>query len=668
MGPLDADKADALSTAQIEAASDDVFFAGWRDDVAEVMAISDVFVLASWREGMPRSAIEAAASGLPSVLTDIRGCREVVRDGIEGRLVPPRSPEPLGEAILQLVQDRDTRERMGRAARARAEQRFDERRVVSTVVDVTDRPDRPSSPRSIDVSGPRVLVIGLDGAEPSSIQYWAETGVMRFVRELMQDGASGVLRSTVPPYTPTAWTSIITGVNPGRHGVFGFTRWTDDGREVLVDSSLCRCKTVWDYLTDEGRPSIVVNVPITYPPRRIRGVLVSGMGTPKDATVFASSSDWQARLEEIVPDYVPDVSVGDGATTSERKAMETVGEIERALRQRLILTERLLATEPWEFAMVVLEAPDRLQHLFWKKLEPASPASSEKDRILRVYRELDEGMRRLVRTAEQDGPVVVVVVSDHGFQALDWNVFINNLLIRNGLLTLKPGVTVARLARTLPTPIRRLASRVAGRLKPGGTVSAAEEIDWSRTKAFSGRVFEQGVYVKAGSDNEGAAIAEVRSVLESMRGPDGQPVVSDIVGREDVYWGPCVGNAPALFPMLDLPGVMMAGTLSHHGLWEAQPGPFGTHHADGVILAAGPGITRTDELNADAHDVAPTLLRLLGGPLPAGMDGRPIDKIGGASVKEIAISVERQAAELSGYTAEEEEEIVAHLQGLGYFE
>ena len=518
------------------------------------------------------------------------------------------------------------------------------------------------------MSTPRVLVIGLDGAEPSSIRYWAESGLMPFVQELMQDGASGVLRSTIPPYTPTAWTSIVTGVNPGRHGVFGFTRWTDDDREVLVDSSVCRCKTVWDYLTEQGRSSIVVNVPITYPPRDIEGVLVSGMGTPKDATVIASSSEWQERIEEIVPGYVPDVSVGDGATTSQRKAKETVDDIERALRQRLVLTERLLATEPWEFAMVVLEAPDRLQHLFWKKLEPASPASPEKDRILRVYRELDEGMRRLVRTAEDAGPVVVVVVSDHGFQALDWNLFINNHLIRNGLLALKSGPSLARLARTLPTPLRRVASRVAGLLTAGGTVSAAEEIDWSRTIAFSGRVFEQGVYVKARSDGMSASIADVRTVLESMRGPHGQPVVGDIVSREEVYWGPCVGNAPALFPMLDLPGVMMAGSISHRGLWEEQAGPFGTHHENGVILAAGPGIATTDELNADAHDVAPSLLRLLGGPLPAGLDGRPIDELGGASMKEIGIPVERQAAEPSGYTAEEEEEIVAHLQGLGYFE
>lgn len=138
VGPLDADKPDALSQQEIEGATGDVRFAGWRDDVAEILAVSDIFVLPSWREGMPRSAIEAAASGLPSVLTDIRGCREVVRNGIEGRLVPPRSPARLIAAILELVRDREARERMGRAARAHAEQAFDERRVVSTVVSATN--------------------------------------------------------------------------------------------------------------------------------------------------------------------------------------------------------------------------------------------------------------------------------------------------------------------------------------------------------------------------------------------------------------------------------------------------------------------------------------------------------------------------------------------------
>jgi len=93
-----------------------------------------VFVLASWREGMPRSAIEAAAMGKALVLTDIRGCREVARDGLEGVLVPPRRPERLAEALLGLVRDRELRQQMGKAARARALERFDERRVEGSII------------------------------------------------------------------------------------------------------------------------------------------------------------------------------------------------------------------------------------------------------------------------------------------------------------------------------------------------------------------------------------------------------------------------------------------------------------------------------------------------------------------------------------------------------
>ena len=133
-GDHDVAKQDAIPAAEVDRARADVIFAGWREDVRDLLALMDVFVLPSWREGVPRSAIEAAAMGRPLVVTDIRGCREVVRDGVEGILVPPRAPRRLAEAILELVRDPALRERMGKAARHRAEERFDERRVLETVV------------------------------------------------------------------------------------------------------------------------------------------------------------------------------------------------------------------------------------------------------------------------------------------------------------------------------------------------------------------------------------------------------------------------------------------------------------------------------------------------------------------------------------------------------
>ena len=137
IGDSDPDKADSMTADQIERAGDGFVFTGWREDIADLMALMDVFVLPSWREGMPRSAIEAAACGLPLVITDIRGCREVVRDGVEGYLVPVRDPARLADAIVRLLKDPTLRREMGDAARARAEERFDERRVAATVVGVS---------------------------------------------------------------------------------------------------------------------------------------------------------------------------------------------------------------------------------------------------------------------------------------------------------------------------------------------------------------------------------------------------------------------------------------------------------------------------------------------------------------------------------------------------
>ncbi len=138
VGERDGDKSDAVSSAVFATAGREVVFTGWREDIADLMALMDVFVLPSWREGLPRSAIEAAASGLPLVLTDIRGCREVARDGVEGALVPVKDAPALANAIVALLEDPAARGALGRAARVRAEELFDERRVTRTVVGASE--------------------------------------------------------------------------------------------------------------------------------------------------------------------------------------------------------------------------------------------------------------------------------------------------------------------------------------------------------------------------------------------------------------------------------------------------------------------------------------------------------------------------------------------------
>jgi glycosyltransferase involved in cell wall biosynthesis len=134
VGGPDLQKADAIRGRELARLREVFIVTGWREEVAELIGLMDVFVLASWREGVPRSAIEAAAMGRPLVLTNIRGCREVARHDLEGLLVPPRDPGRLADAVVRLLKDPSRAHRLGVAARARAIERFDERRVAETIL------------------------------------------------------------------------------------------------------------------------------------------------------------------------------------------------------------------------------------------------------------------------------------------------------------------------------------------------------------------------------------------------------------------------------------------------------------------------------------------------------------------------------------------------------
>jgi glycosyltransferase involved in cell wall biosynthesis len=135
VGPADPQKADGLSNAEIDSAVyQGVLFLGMRTDVDRLYNAMDVFVLPSHREGFPRSAMEAAATGLPVIATDIRGCREVVDDGVTGRLVPGASAPDLAAAIAEIGSSSEIRSAMGAAGLAKAAADFDERRVVHRVL------------------------------------------------------------------------------------------------------------------------------------------------------------------------------------------------------------------------------------------------------------------------------------------------------------------------------------------------------------------------------------------------------------------------------------------------------------------------------------------------------------------------------------------------------
>jgi predicted AlkP superfamily phosphohydrolase/phosphomutase len=290
-----------------------------------------------------------------------------------------------------------------------------------------------------------------------------------------------------------------------------------------------------------------------------------------------------------------------------------------------------------------------------------------------VYRRLDEGLGRLIRRVQAEGPVVVLIVSDHGFQGLDWILSLNLYLRRSGLLKLAHRSPLVWAAMLMPAWARGLAGRV---MTPRANEDALaprtlSALDRERSAAFSGQVFEQGVYIcptrDKTSDPERRALVE--ATLRALPSPsDDSPAILDVLKREDIYWGAATSAAPDLFPRFRVPGVMLVPRLESSRLWERVTAPYGTHHPDGMVVGLGPGISHRGDLLADAQDIAPTVLRLLGGPLPEGLDGTPIEALGGGEVREVPMRTDRAESSPTSFSAQEEEEIAEHLRGLGYLE
>jgi predicted AlkP superfamily phosphohydrolase/phosphomutase len=505
-----------------------------------------------------------------------------------------------------------------------------------------------------------LLVIGLDGATLDLVRPWVRAGRLPVLGRLMAAGAWGVLRSTVPAATFPAWTSLVTGVNPGRHGVLDFTeRVPGTYRVRFVNGSYRRAPALWTRLGRAGRRVAVVTVPATYPPEPVPGVMVSGFDSPLATAVdgsFVHPRSFFAEIRRLVG-RVPfadfqEVSTGPGWHT------DALARLLDGIERRAALGCALLERERWDLLMMVFGESDTVAHHFWRFHDPSSPrhtASAFGDAILRVYEALDAALGRLV--AALPG-AVVAVVSDHGSGgAGDRVLHLNRRLADCGLLAFRPESGRGRLARigraaalgVLPHRwqgrILRRAPRAAGHLEGlhrfGG-------IAWRRTIAYSEELdYHPSVWLNLhGREPEGtvgtaeyeASRERVAAALAGWRDDEGRPVIRRVWRREELFHGPFVGRAPDLILEPALvggysPACLRSGgpgpalgrlTPAEHGAGKGR-GMNGSHRREGLFVLAGPGVRRAGELpQADLVQVLPTLLGLAGMAVPPGLDGSPI--------------------------------------------
>jgi predicted AlkP superfamily phosphohydrolase/phosphomutase len=531
----------------------------------------------------------------------------------------------------------------------------------------------------------KTVVIGLDGAAWHLIDPMIDAGIMPHLGALKSAGASGALTSTVPTYTPPAWTSSVTGVGPGKHGIYGFIEGhVQFEKPRLTHSGMIKATTLWEMANAQGARTGIYNLPLTYPPQQLDGWMVAGMLTPgygEKQTGFAYPKTIEPRILDWAPDYVLDVNANYELDWKDddlaRRALHSI-------HQRRDVLRGLLETDPVDLLFTVMETPDRLQHVYYRYLDPSDKLyDSAEGRRLRpavweCFAALDEIVGLLNDYAGDGG---VIVCSDHGFTAWEVSVHLNALLEHWGYLKLKPQAKAMQtsLARKMVSVAKRVLPRKLARDAKGKTFGA---IDWSQTRAFASPIPQQGIFVNLeGRERLGIVPpseledlkAELAARFMGLDGPDGDPATDRVHKSEEVFGQDPAPGAPDVLPVLRDHRFELDDELFHKRPFTDVSGmPRGVHHPEGIIVVKGAGVRAGDHLRASVLDITPTLLYMAGLGVPEGLEGGVVtEAFEDAALVKRPISMTSPLSsggrdETSPYSDEEEADIEEALRGLGY--
>jgi predicted AlkP superfamily phosphohydrolase/phosphomutase len=558
---------------------------------------------------------------------------------------------------------------------------------ANVVLSAADCPQR----RKAMAARRKVVVLGVDGADFAYYRRWIDRGMLPCFAKLAARGRMGILQSTYPPVTAPAWISMITGQQPGSHGIVGFGAPSTGNGEYtrrVVNSSSVEAPFLWEMAGDRGADNLVVNVPLTYPVRPLRGTLVSGMLTPEGVN-FTHPPEYQPELHLVQPDYKIDLYWQD----YKFRGHDLVKDQKAVTRARAELCLKLLESKPWDFFMVVFTGADRLQHCLHEHvMRIHDDEAVRNDTLTAAVRDyfvtLDAHLGEIVEAAGEDAHFIVV--SDHGFGPLDRAVYFNKWLADIGLLRLRPVRTGGALKvwkRAMnAVGIRR--DTLTGLGKTLGLKKVVEErvqklnpfvggIDWSQTSVF---YFPMNGFVVNLEGREMFGIVppseyeavreDLMARLRELKGPDGEALLPVVKKREDVFAGRYLDRLPDVFvEFLDRPyEAFMQDYDVPNWLMQNEWGN-GTHRRNGLYIGAGPALAGGPEVeDLEIFDVAPNILHLLGFPIPSHMDGRFRRDlfVPGTEAPAFEASDGSEDGRRFGISEDEEKDLEEKLKGLGY--
>jgi predicted AlkP superfamily phosphohydrolase/phosphomutase len=557
----------------------------------------------------------------------------------------------------------------------------------------------------IQMSSEKVFILGLDGASPDIIESLIDQGKVPTFKKLKEEGVMGRLRTTIPPITGSAWSSFMTGKNPGKHGIFDFIR-RKKGTYLLspINAEFRDGRSFWSWAGDEGKKICVFNVPITYPPEKVNGIMVSGMLTPSNKTDYTYPPSLAKELERITGGY--EIHIKESYSKGGEERFLT--HLYEVTDKRIKAMEYLFGLEDWDVFIAIFQGIDVLQHELWHCWDRnhfRHDPSQEKyfDVIPEFYQKMDAVLKRVLEDwigSER----TLIVMSDHGAGPLEKLLYINNFLMEKGFLKLKKGVRTSiknLLFRSgfVPMNFYHLLLRMGlGRLKRkarfGQTQSllkpfflSFEDVDWSQSVAYSigstaGQVYlnlkgrePQGIVEP---DREFGRIREeiIRELKELIDEETGEKVVGEIYRKEEIYHGPHLNEAPDIIFFAKGFEIAAFGEyeFASHRILDYSRGVSASHRMEGLLMMKGKRIKEGMTLEgAQIIDLAPSVLYLLNLPIPNSMDGRVLQKafLDGTLQEQPIRFLEEEGPSSDFhpggiYSDEEEEDLKRRLRTLGY--
>ncbi len=497
----------------------------------------------------------------------------------------------------------------------------------------------------------KLIIIGLDAADFQLTQGFMKDGDMPRLSAIAEGGCFTSLKSGIPPQTAPAWTSITTGVNPGKHGIYYFYNFSTTPL-TITNATNTSTPRIWDYVEATDGKSVVVNVPVTYPVHEIPGSMVSGIPPwyIDERSVYPAAL--LSRLKEA--HYEIDTPLSRGL---EKQPDVLVSKLLATEEKRVDLFLQLLKEEERSFGMIVLTALDRLQHKALGKGEQEDKA------IRRGYRGVDKLVGKMIDSL--GGEVNFLIVSDHGFNARPLAFYPNAWLHSQGLLKRKSSIPnrLTRIAHdVLDGHLLWLPQSMTKRYQGATTViHTIDAVDLEGSRAFVPGT--DGVVVVRSKEDEKAIV----SGLSGLKDDSGKEICK-VYTRDQVYKGDRLGSAPELLivPRDDI----NIKTDPYSRSIVSRSGDFAkaNHGPNGIFLVTGPSIKKSRILGACLEDVAATSLALMGIRPPDSMDGRAIEEI----MAEPRPFQSLKAADVTGddrtyaFSEEDERRVMDNLKRLGY--